>query len=304
MKIAIFYYSQSGQALQAAQNLCAPLQQAGGHHEVVFKEIKPVEQYPFPWMRHDFFDTFPETRLGLPPSGIQPIDLHDVEDTDMVIIAAQPWFLSPSLPLQSFLADKSIRQYLNGRHVVFLNVCRNMWLMAFRSVKIALQDCGAKLIGHIVLQDEAPNLISALTIVRWLLHGKKTATWLLPAAGVSEKDLQNARRFGIIIQQTYSANKLHQLQQRLLAAGAIHYKPSILHLEKVGHRMFGLWARFIRRKGGFHNPQRKIRVTAFFYYLLIVLFFLSPFAVAFFYFTYSFRSVAQQRIKDCSVEIQ
>ena len=192
MKIAIFYYSQSGQALQAAQNLCAPLQQAGGHHEVVFKEIKPVEQYPFPWMRHDFFDTFPETRLGLPPSGIQPIDLHDVEDTDMVIIAAQPWFLSPSLPLQSFLADKSIRQYLNGRHVVFLNVCRNMWLMAFRSVKIALQDCGAKLIGHIVLQDEAPNLISALTIVRWLLHGKKTATWLLPAAGVSEKDSRKA----------------------------------------------------------------------------------------------------------------
>ena len=274
MKTAVFYYSQSGQALSVAQSICQPLEQGGS---VVYKEIVPQQGYPFPWNKYEFFDSFPETRLGLPPSGILPLDFSDIEDADVVLLVGQSWFLSPSLPIQSFLADEQVRSYLKGRNVVFVNACRNMWLMTAHKIKATMQEIEARLVGHIVLQDDAPNLVSALTIVRWLMYGEKQPKWLLPAAGVSEADIKGASRFGEIILQA-GGNDYDHLQEKLLEAGAINYKPSVLFLEKAGHRMFGLWARFVRKKGGFRDPHRRTRVNLFFCYLLIVLFVVSPFA--------------------------
>ena len=296
MKIATFYYSQSGQALSAAKSICKPL------GNVIYKQIVPLQNYPFPWNKDEFFDIFPETRLGMPPSGIQPMDLTEIEDADLVIIVGQSWFLSPSLPLQSFLTDKGVRQYLQGKNVVFVNVCRNMWLMTGRKIKSDIKEIGAHLVGHIVLQDREQNLVSALTVVRWLMFGKKKASWMLPDAGVSETDIERASRFGEIIRNACEKNNLESLQTNLLSAGAIHYKPSVLFLEKVGHRMFGHWARFIRKKGGFGDPRRHLRVNLFFYYLLTVLFVVSPFAQLFFFLTYPFQRVSRHRIEDCSLE--
>lgn len=170
MKIVVFYYSQTGQAATVANNLFA---ECGSTLTVVYKCIKPLRPYPYPWGKYEFFDVFPETRLCLPPSGIEPIGLHDIEDAQLVAIVGQPWFLSPSLPLQSFFADEQIKRYLYGRKVVFVNACRNMWLMTSRWLRKYFQETHADWVGHIVLQDHAPNLISAATIVRWLLHGKK-----------------------------------------------------------------------------------------------------------------------------------
>lgn len=307
MKVAVFYYTQSGQALSAAHHIFSPLPLRGGagvgspNPLVVYKPIVPKQQYPFPWSTAEFFDTFPETRLGLPPSGIEPIDFSDIQDADLVAIVGQSWFLSPSLPLQSFLTDSEATRYLNGRNVVFVNVCRNMWLMTIRSVKTSLHNAGARLVGHIVLQDEAPNLVSALTIVRWLIQGKKSASRLLPAAGVSDSHIVTSARFGAIIRSAVAYGQLSALQSKLLDAGAINYKPSILFLEKAGHRMFGLWAKFIRRKGGFRNPHRLRRVYLFYYYLLVVLFVVSPFAQLFFFLTYPLQRVGRHRLEDCGV---
>ncbi len=304
MKIAVFVYSQSGQAYDVAKSIFCEAQE--GDLEVVFKTIVPEQDYPFPWDKYTFFDTFPETRLGIPPSGIKPIDTSDIEDADIVGIVGQSWFLSPSLPLQSFFADQQIKGYLKGRKIVFVNVCRNMWLMTAKWVKNYLSEIDAKLVGHIVLQDEAPNLISAATIVRWLINGKKEGNAFLPSAGISPKDISEARKFGVIIRDFCEAQTTDfrprrksdktlsislspvatDLQSKLLSAGAIHYKPSILHIEKIGHRMFGLWAKFIRKKGGFRAPQRRNRVYLFYAYLVFVLFFISPFVQLLFYLTY------------------
>ena len=325
MKIAVFVYSQSGQAYDVAKSIFCEAQE--GDLEVVFKTIVPEQDYPFPWDKYTFFDTFPETRLGIPPSGIKPIDTSDIEDADIVGIVGQSWFLSPSLPLQSFFADQQIKGYLKGRKIVFVNVCRNMWLMTAKWVKNYLSEIDAMLVGHIVLQDEAPNLISAATIVRWLINGKKEGNAFLPSAGISPKDISEARKFGVIIRDFCEAQttdfrprrksdktlsislspqttdsrpwresdktlsislspQTTDLQSKLLSAGAIHYKPSILHIEKIGHRMFGLWAKFIRKKGGFRAPQRRNRVYLFYAYLVFVLFFISPFVQLLFYLTY------------------
>ena len=298
--IVVFYYTQSGQALDVAKRICQPLAEAGT--EVVWRPIIPQQTYPFPWNKYEFFDSFPETRLGMPPSGIQPLDFSGIEKAELVMIVGQSWFLSPSLPIQSFFENEQVKAYLEGKKVVFVNACRNMWLMTGRAVKAYLHEIKACQVGHIVLQDTAPNLISALTIVRWLLYGKKQSSWLLPAAGVRKADIEDASRFGDIIKIAIEKNDFQHLQPQLLSAGAIDYKPSILLLEKAGHRMFGHWAHFIRKRGGFRDPRRHTRVNLFFYYLLVVLFVVSPFAQLFFYLTYPLHCVGKHQREDCYIE--
>lgn len=296
MKIAVFYYTQSGQALDAVKHICSEVTGS-----VIYKQIVPQQTYPFPWSKDEFFGVFPETRLGMPPSGIEPLDFSDIEDADLVMVVGQSWFLSPSLPLQSFFEDLDVKAYLTGRDVVFVNACRNMWLMTSRKVKVYLETANANLLGYIVLQDRVPNLISAATVVRWLMYGKKEAAWLLPSAGISQEDLSSASRFGKIMASSWEKGDLAHLQTDLLSAGAIQYKPSVLFLEKVGHRMFGIWAKFIRRKGGFGDERRRLRTNLFFYYLLTVLFLVSPFAQIVFYLTYPLHRVHHHKQIDCNL---
>ena len=92
MKVAVFYYSQSGQALDVAEHICSEVT-----GPVIYKQIIPLQDYPFPWTKEKFFAVFPETRLAMPPSGIRPIDFSDIEDADMVLVVGQSWFLSPSV---------------------------------------------------------------------------------------------------------------------------------------------------------------------------------------------------------------
>jgi hypothetical protein len=78
MKIAVFTYSQSGQAKEVAEKIFdvfTKRKEDTLEDTIIFKTIIPEQEYPFPWSKKEFFDTFPETRLGLPPSGIKPIDL-------------------------------------------------------------------------------------------------------------------------------------------------------------------------------------------------------------------------------------
>ena len=219
MKIAVFYYSQTGQALTAAKNLFDSISSSSA--SVIYKPIIPKQEYPFPWSSYEFFDTFPETRLGIPPSGIQPIDFADIEDSEMIIIVGQSWFLSPSLPLQSFFADNQVKRFLYGRDIIFVNVCRNMWLMTIRWIKNYVKEIQANLVGHIVLQDKNPNLISAATIVRWLIYGRKESSGFLPNSGVAENELKQVNRFGTLIQDSIKYSSTAQLQQMLLSEGSI-----------------------------------------------------------------------------------
>lgn len=292
MTVAVFYYSQTGQAMDVAKNICNPID------NVVYKQIIPIKHYPYPWSKYDFFDVFPETRLGMPPSGIMSIDYSDITDAELIIIVGQSWFLSPSLPIQSFLSDKTVKDFLSGKKVVFVNACRNMWLMTKRKLVRELNDMDAQLVGHIVLQDKTPNLISILTIIRWLMYGKKEKTMFLPRAGISENDVICSSKFGEIMNQTIKTKDYSSLQDKLLQAGAIDYKPSILMIEEVGHRMFGLWAKFIRRKGDMGDVRRHKRLNFFYYYLLFVLFFISPIAQALFYISYPFRKITLKKDLD------
>ena len=106
------------------------------------------------------------------PLGI-PREINQEEDFDLIILAYQIWYLSPSVPISTFLQSKQAERIMKGKPVVTLVGARNMWLMAQEKVKKRLNDIGAKLVANIALVDRNKNLISAVTIVYWMMTGKK-----------------------------------------------------------------------------------------------------------------------------------
>ncbi|MDR2359399.1 MAG: hypothetical protein LBD87_06330 [Prevotellaceae bacterium] len=293
-KIVVFYYTQTGQTLQVAQSVCLPLAEAG--HTVIYKEIIPLQPLPYPCSGKSFFRAFPESREAI-PCEIQPIDLNDAADASLVIIAYQVWFLSPSTPFHAFFQNAAIQQYLKGKTCITLTGCRNMWVMAQAKVRSYLRDAAGKWAGHIVLQDRHPNLISVITIVRWLLYGKKEKSGWLPAAGISAADLAHAAVFGEIIDGALRSGNWNNLQEQLLAAGAVHYKPAVVFMEKTGYRIFGVWAKFILRKGKDNPARRDFFLKLFKYYLFVVLYFIAPAGLIFFYLACPFRYRAIRKDK-------
>jgi hypothetical protein len=285
-KIVVFYYTQTGQTLQIAQAVCQLLAAAG--HAIIYKEIIPEQPLPYPCSAKDFFQAFPESRAAI-PCKIHPVDWSGTDGADLVIIAWQVWFLSPSLPFHAFFQNAGVQQYLKGKNIVTVNGCRNMWVMAQRKVQSYISDAAGTLVGNIVLQDRHPNLVSVITIIRWLFYGKKEKSGWLPAAGVSAADLAHAPAFGKIIANSLHAGDRGNLQEQLVAAGAIRYKPAIVFMEKAGYRLFGIWSKFILRSAKNNPARRTLYLKLFKYYLFFVLYFIAPFGLIFFYLTFPFR---------------
>lgn len=271
-KILVIYYSQTGQLKRIADVIAAPLQQQA---DIVYEEIIPVQPFPFPWTKQEFFDTMPETVMGR-PRAIQPLKVDPTDHFDLVILAFQPWFLSPSQPVAAFLQSQEAAQLLKGRNVITLIAARNMWLNALETVKKYLYQAGAQLVGNIALVDTAPNLVSVVTIVRWQFKGKKEATRFLPPAGVQEKDIQAAARFAAPIGNALRNGNYQQVHQQLLELDAVTLKPNLVLLENRGIKAFRFWSAYISAKGGPGAAERQPRLFMYRTLLLVGIIALSP----------------------------
>ena len=291
-KTVVFYYTQTGQSLAIVQKVCEPLLAAGV--QVVYKEIIPEEPYPFPWSSRAFFQAFPESRLAV-PCRLKSFDLSDVQDADLVIVAGQSWYLSHSIPLHGFFQSDEVKAYLKGRKIVTVDGCRNMWVMKQLKTREYIYQIGAIYAGAIVLQDKAPNLVSVITIIRWLFWNKKEATRFLPAAGVAPEDIRQASCFGDILLDTLQHATFDTLQERLMEKKALTFLPSVYFVEKNGFKLWGQWARFVLKKGHYNSPSREPALRLFKYYLFFVLYVISPFGLLFYYLTYPFRRASLRK---------
>lgn len=271
-KILVVYYTQTGQLRRIIDHVLEPLK---GSAEVVYEEIEPVQAFPFPWPKQAFFDAMPETVLGR-PRGIKPLKVRADEHFDLVIMAYQPWFLSPSQPVAAFLQSPEATRLLKGKPVVTLLGCRNMWLNAQEKVKRYLHQAGANLVGNIVLVDKHPNLVSLVTIIRWATKGKKEAFFIFPPAGVQEKEIVESARFAKPLQQALEQKDFGQLHERLLAIDAVELKPNLVVLEQQGTGPFRFWANYISAKGAPGSPGRQWRVTMYRIILLTAIPVLTP----------------------------
>lgn len=272
-KILIIYFSQSGQQMRILESLARPFLDGGD--EVVFEELQPLERFPFPWSAYEFFNAFPET-FTQQPIKLKALSPRTQNDFDLVIIGYQPWFLTPSRPVSSFLQSTDGKNILQNKKVVTVLGCRNMWLGAQEKVKRRLKEANATLVGHMALVDRSGNLTSLITILRWMFTGNKNPFWFFPPAGVSEQDISHAAVFGGYIRQALQTNNFDNLQDTLNREGAIEIKPNLVLMEKRGQKAFSVWAKFVAMGGAVHSTGRKLRVYIFMYLLPTAIFILSP----------------------------
>ncbi|MEZ7874512.1 MAG: hypothetical protein QMB82_05685 [Bacteroidales bacterium] len=293
-KIAVFYYTQTGQLFEILSSLLSPLEKRGC--QLIYKKIVPVEPFVFPWTSEKFYDIFPESRAEV-PFPLIPMDFSDILDADLVVLGYQPWFLAPSIPVASFLRVEETRAYLYGRDVIAVGGTRNMWVSAIKSISSKLDIAGARLCGHIALEDRHNNLVSVLTIFRWLINNQKGATRFLPAAGVSEAEI---RLISVISDDIYKAledGDYNILQKSIVEKGGLRFNPNLYFIENNGNKIWGAWARWVLKKGSYGNPARATRLKIFKWYLLTLIFAVSPFGSLFFMLTWPLRRGSYETIK-------
>lgn len=239
--------------------------------ELHWKQITPVNKFKFPWGGTQFMDVFPESYFCV-PSEVEHIEEGNIS-YDLIVIGYQPWFLSPSIPVSSFLQSEQGKQLLKDKPVITVVGCRNMWINGQEKVKKMISDCGGRLKGNIVLQDNHHNLISLFTVIGWQVKGIKEKYWgFLPPSGVSESDIQSSGRFGPEIMHALITGEWDSLQNKLKSLGAVKVNTTLMLLELVGNRMFRLWATLIRASGKPGSTMRNILLQVFMYYLIFAIF--------------------------------
>ncbi len=275
-------YSQSGQLEAIVSNITAIFK---GHAEVVHERLKPVPDFPFPWKGIDFYDAMPES-VKLIPSELQPLKCNLAANYDLVILGYPVWFLSPPIPLTTFLKSDNGRKLLAGKPVITVIGARNMWVNAQEDVKKMIADAGGNHVGNIALCDTHNNLVSVVTIIYWMGTGRKDRLWgIFPKPGIPEMAVEEADRFGPPILKAVRSGNYVGLQEELIRLKAVELSPNVVSTENKGKKMFRLWASFVLKKGDPGNKARAGRLHLFKWYLLFVIFVISPLVTAIFYLT-------------------
>jgi len=287
-KVLVLYYSQSGQLKQTVDSFIAPLQ-SSDEITVDYQKIEPVKPYPYPWPFYTFFDAFPEA-VYLDGCPVKALELDD--DYDLIILGYTSWFLSPSIPVTGFLKSEQAKKLFKDKPVVTLIVCRDMWVMAQEKMKAMLKAVDAKLIDNVVLTDQGRSLFTFVTTPRWLFTGRKDAFWFFPPAGVLEEEMKNTSRFGERLKTALINDEEKQAKPLLQHMGAVSVNGKLVGTEKIATRSFMIWGKLIKKSGKPGSFGRKITITIYVLFLLILIFTVVPLNMLIRKLIYPFRKEA------------
>ncbi|HXD91786.1 MAG TPA: hypothetical protein VNX01_01165 [Bacteroidia bacterium] len=267
-KILAIYYTQTGQLGDIVNNFLLPFE--GEDFTVEKVIVNPITKFTFPWSSDSFFDAMPESVLSK-PTELQPFSLKETS-YDLIVLGYQPWFLSPSIPTTSLLENDAFKKVLNNTPIVTIIGARNMWINAHERVKDSLKQTGAKLVGNIALVDKHTNLVSAVTILYWMMSGKKDkCLGIFPKPGVADEDILNTKAFGQIVKQHLEKNNFNSLQQELVDSKAIEVKTNLMFVEGRAKKLFAIWCNLVKK-----SKNRKRTLVLFKYYLIFALFIVAP----------------------------
>jgi hypothetical protein len=281
-EVLVVYYSQTGQLFDILKNIVSTI--SDENVNISYHKIVPKKKFPFPWKQEEFYGAFPETFLQI-PTPLEAVSSEILQKKyDLVILGYTTWYLTPSIPVNSFLKSEEAKSLLANTPVVTVSASRNMWIMSQEKVKKLLVAINAKLVGNIALVDRNLNHISVITIVHWLMGGKKTKMLgIFPKPGVSDKDIEAASRFGAPIKNALFQNEYSNLQQNLLNVGAVKVDPSLIATDIRGNIVFTKWANHLIKKEG---EERKKWLVYFKYYLLFAIWLIAPIVFIVFLLTY------------------
>ncbi|NML69493.1 dialkylresorcinol condensing enzyme DarA [Chryseobacterium sp. RP-3-3] len=270
--ILVIYYSQTGQLEDIVKNVAQPFEAKKDEYDVIYYNIQLKEEFPFPWPGDVFFNTFPESYLQIPKEIFPPSEEILSKKYDLILFGYQVWYLTPSIPVISFLKSGFAERILKDTDVVTISGTRNMWMLSQEKLKVYLKDLGAKLVGNIALVDRHDNYTSVLTILRWLTTGQKEKSGMLPAAGVSDEEISGSVKYGNIIEKHFSSGNLSGLQPELVQNGAVEIRPFLVRVEKVGNKIFTIWSNLIIKK----KEKRPLLIKFFKVYLMAAIWIISP----------------------------
>lgn len=279
--ILVTYYSQSGQLEEIVKNITQPFRENQEEFTVTYYEIKPKNDFPFPWPKDVFFDTFPESYLQVPVELERPSDEILNKDYDLIIFGYQVWFLTPSIPIISFLKSDFAPKLLSGKPLITVSGTRNMWMLSQEKLKVYFKELNIKLVGNIALVDRHDNYTSVITILNWLQTGNKISPKPWPIAGVSDEEINSASKFGGIILPYAKSGNYTGMQEELVKNGAVEIRPFLVKVEKVGNRLFTVFSGIIKK-----NPQkRKFWLKVYTFYLFAAIWVISPIVLILFNLT-------------------
>lgn len=271
-RILVIYYTQTGQLEDIVKNVAKPFENKKEEYDVTYYNIKLKEDFPFPWSGDVFFNTFPESYLQIPSDILPPPEEVLNKKFDLIIFGYQVWYLTPSIPIISFLKSKYAESILQNTPVVTISGTRNMWMLSQEKLKVYLRDLKAKLVGNIALVDRHDNYTSVLTILRWMTTGQKEKSGVLPAAGVSDEEITGSVKYGQVIEKHFSNKALENLQPELIENGAVEIRPFLVRVEKVGNKIFTIWSNLIIKK----KEKRPLLIKFFKVYLMAAIWIISP----------------------------
>jgi len=267
-KVLAVFYSQSGQLEEIIDHFTRPLEEAGALVDKL--RIYPEQAYPFPWTGKSFFSVMPDCVLQV-PGRLQPFTFKESK-YDLIVLGYQAWFLSPSIPSNTLLADAAFQQLAKDTPVITITGARNMWLSAMEKIKPVLKKMEAPLVGNLALVDRHHNLISFVTIFYWMFKAKKERLLnIFPVPGVSEDDILKTKNYGEAAIPYLDKGNWQGYQEEMVKQGAVPVKYNLMFIESKARKIFKVWAGIISKR-----KKRDAWLVAFKYYLLIALFIAAP----------------------------
>jgi hypothetical protein len=277
-KILVVSYSQTGQLTRITDSIIEPLL---NDENIVIDSLilEPKTDFPFPWSFFKFFQVMPESvymkKIQLNETIINHVIDSDIntKDTfyDLIILSYQVWFLSPSLPVSSFLQSEHAKVLFNNTPVMTVIGCRGMWLTAQEKVKSLLLKLNANLVDNIVLTDGCGAGFSFLATPLWMLTGKRKALSWVPQAGVAEQDIVKANRFGVALKKRLNENIVKISAPMMTGLSAVKINEKLIFSEKIGHRSFKVWGKLLILLGPQNSVRRYIGLCFYFTFLLVLI---------------------------------
>jgi hypothetical protein len=267
-KVLAIFYSQSGQLEEIIDQFTSPFLGSGITVEKL--RIYPEQAYPFPWSGKSFFGVMPDCVLQV-PRPLQPFHFKESK-YDLIILGYQAWFLSPSIPSNSLLADPRFKELAKNTPIIAITGARNMWLSAMEKIKPVLKSMDAPLVGNIALVDRHHNLVSFVTIFYWMFKAKKERLWnMFPVPGVSQDDIMKTKNYGELAIPYLERGNWQGFQDEMVKQGAVPVKYALMFIESKARKIFKVWAGIISKR-----KKKDAWLVAFKYYLLIALFIAAP----------------------------
>jgi hypothetical protein len=232
-RAVVYLYTQTGQSREVAETFVAPLEADGWR--IRWVAVQPRVAFPFPWSIRQFFGVFPRVvdpdalvQLVEPPGGFG----SEQDEEEVVVLAYQVWYLSPSLPIRSLLATHP--EAFRNRRVISLIACRNMWYSAAIEVADLLRAAGARRVEVVAATDTRQQATSLMTTLRWLLTGNREPFLWFGWAGIGDAELARVTAVA------------HSIAEQGCPADAAPVVPTLAAADLFARRLFRKWGMTVR----------------------------------------------------------